>query len=165
MLVFMEPTKVIAELWARMAARDWGALSELVAVDAVVEWPVTAERITGRDDFVAVNREYPEGWSIRVLHIIGCGDQVVSEVEVPHTGLGLFRAVSLWTVRDGQVVAGREYWTEPGTEEAPAWRARYAERIPGFGIERGARLPAGADPGEPVGDGFEQGQAEGGGGI
>ncbi|WP_346656446.1 hypothetical protein [Streptomyces sp. H23] len=39
----------------------------MLADDLVVEWPVSAERIEGRADFVSVNAEYPEGWSIEVL--------------------------------------------------------------------------------------------------
>jgi hypothetical protein len=40
---------------------------------------------------------------------------VVSEVEAPHDTMGIHRAVSFWTVRDGSGVAGREYSIQPGT--------------------------------------------------
>ena len=86
------------------------------------------ERITGRDNFVAVNREYPEGWSIHVLRIVADDDQVVSEVEVPHTELGIFRVASFWTVLGNRIVRGTEYWTTLGADDAPQWRARYVER-------------------------------------
>ncbi|MEU2022101.1 nuclear transport factor 2 family protein [Streptomyces sp. NPDC016469] len=123
----MEPSEVIETLWGRIQERDWAGVAELVAEDAVVEWPVSLERITGRDNFVAVNREYPEGWSIHVLKVVAQGDEVVSEVEVPHDGLGVFRAASFWTVRDGQVVRGTEYWTSMGADPRPEWRAGFVE--------------------------------------
>jgi ketosteroid isomerase-like protein len=123
----MEPSIVVENLWACIQARYWAGVAELVAEDAVVEWPLTAERIVGRDNFVAVNREYPEGWSARVLRVVAEGDQVVSEVEVVHQEAGLFQAVSLWTVRDGRIVQGREYWTSPGSETRPQWREPYTE--------------------------------------
>ncbi|WUS97332.1 nuclear transport factor 2 family protein [Streptomyces sp. NBC_00708] len=123
----MEPSKVIETLWARIQERDWAGVAELVAEDAVVEWPVSLERINGRDNFVAVNREYPEGWSIRVLRVVAQGDEVASEVEVPHEDLGLFRAASFWTVRDGQVVRGTEYWTSVGADPLPEWRTGFVE--------------------------------------
>ncbi|TXR95835.1 nuclear transport factor 2 family protein [Streptomyces sp. col6] len=123
----MEPSKVIKTLWARIQERDWAGVAELVAQDAVVEWPVSRERIIGRDNFVAVNREYPEGWSIRVLKVVAEGNEVASEVEVPHEDLGLFRAASFWTVRDGQVVRGTEYWTSVGADPLPEWRAGFVE--------------------------------------
>lgn len=124
-----DPSVVVAALWSRIEARDWPGVGELVAEDAVIDWPVSAERIAGRANFVAVNSQYPEGWSIRVLRIVAAGDQVVSEVEVPHAELGLFRAASFWTVRDGRIVAGTEYWTSPGSDPRPAWRAGLTEPL------------------------------------
>lgn len=123
----MTNREVIEALWSRIDARDWPGVSELVADGAVVEWPVSGERFTGPANFVSVNSEYPEGWSIRLLRIVAEGDEVVSEVEVPHTGLGVFRAVSFWTVREGQIQHGREYWTAPGSDPAPEWRAKFAD--------------------------------------
>ncbi|MET9478566.1 nuclear transport factor 2 family protein [Streptomyces sp. NPDC002922] len=123
----MEPSKVIETLWDRIQARDWAGVAELIAEDVVVEWPISLERIMGRANFVAVNREYPEGWSIRVLKVVAEGDEVVSEVEVPHDSLGVFRAASFWTVRDGQIVRGTEYWTSLGADPQPEWRAALVE--------------------------------------
>ncbi len=125
----MQPSGVIRELWARIQARDWAGVGALVADDAVIEWPVSGERIIGRLNYVAVNREYPEGWSIRVLRIVADGDQVVSEVEVPHADLGVFRAASFWTVTNGRVIRGTEYWTSLRSDERPEWRAAYVEAI------------------------------------
>jgi ketosteroid isomerase-like protein len=121
----MEPSQVIQELWSRIQARDWVGTSALLAPDLIVEWPVSSERIIGRDNFVAIQREYPEGWSIKLLRIVASGEEVVSEVEVPHAELGVFRVASFWTVRDGLIVAGREYWTTLGADEVPEWRLRY----------------------------------------
>ncbi|AXL90130.1 hypothetical protein C4J65_18935 [Streptomyces sp. CB09001] len=124
----MESSEVIETLWDRIQARDWAGVAGLIAAeDAVVEWPISLERIVGRENFVAVNREYPEGWSIRVLKVVAEGDEVVSEVEVPHDTLGVFRAASFWTVRDGQVVRGTEYWTSMGADPRPDWRAALVE--------------------------------------
>ncbi|WP_406073407.1 nuclear transport factor 2 family protein [Streptomyces virginiae] len=125
----MESSKVVEALWDRIQARDWDGVAGLVAEDAVVEWPVSAERIVGRENYVAVNREYPEGWAIRVLRIVADGDEVVSEVEVPHEGVGVFRAASFWTVRDGLIVRGREYWTAYGADPSPEWRVPFVEAM------------------------------------
>jgi ketosteroid isomerase-like protein len=123
----MNAATVVRELWTRAQARDWDGFGELVAEDAVIEWPVSSERIVGRANYVALNREYPEGWEIRILRVIGSGDQAASEVEVPHKTLGLFRAASFWTVTDGQIVRATEYWTNPGSEEGSDDRAAYVE--------------------------------------
>jgi ketosteroid isomerase-like protein len=125
----VEALHVINALWDRIEARDWAGVGELVAEDAVVEWPVTAERIVGRTRFVRVQSAYPEGWSIRVLRVLAHGEQAASEVEVPHTDLGVFRAASFWTVRAGRIVRGREYWTGPDAEEVPPWRVPLTEPL------------------------------------
>ena len=126
----MTPSDVVRKFWAAIAARDWAGMADLLDPDVVVEWPASGERIVGRGNVVAVNREYPEGWAIDVLRVIGTDDDVaVSEVEVPHQGFGVFRAASFWTVRDGLIVSGREYWIGVGAEEPPAWRSAYAERV------------------------------------
>ncbi|MFJ8161709.1 nuclear transport factor 2 family protein [Streptomyces sp. NPDC096136] len=124
----------MARLWERIGARDWNGVAALVAEDAVVEWPVSGERIVGRANFVAVlSDEGPDAGersvgAVEVLHILADGDLVVTEVEIPEDHV-LYRAVSLWTVRDGEVVAAREYWTSPGQDPAPRWRAGYVEPL------------------------------------
>lgn len=123
------PLDVVASLWDAIAARDWARMADLLDPDVVVEWPATAERLIGRENVVAVNAEYPEGWSIRVLRVISDGDVVVSEVEVPHEGLGVFRAASFWTVRDGRIMSGREYWIGLGADEPPQWRRPYTQPL------------------------------------
>ncbi|MFI5806963.1 nuclear transport factor 2 family protein [Streptomyces sp. NPDC051561] len=123
----MDSSGVVEALWDRIQARDWAAVADLVAEDVVVEWPISAERIVGNKNFVAVNSQYPGGWSIRVLRIVSEGDEVVSEVEVPHDEFGTFRAASFWTVRQGRIVRGREYWTSVGADPRPEWRAGLVE--------------------------------------
>ncbi|MCZ9348898.1 nuclear transport factor 2 family protein [Streptomyces mutabilis] len=108
----MEPSMIVQEFWDRMQARDWAGLGALLAEDVVVEWPVSAERIVGRENFVRVNAEYPEGWSIHVMRVVADGDTVVSEVEVPHGAMG---------VPPGRVAvdgAGREDRRRPGVLDA-----------------------------------------------
>lgn len=121
---------MVARLWERIEARDWDGVAELIAEDAVIEWPVSGERIVGRANFIAVlsdDADTDEA-SVEVLRILADGDLVVSEVEIPQDHV-VYRAVSLWTVRDGEVVGAREYWTSPGQDPAPRWRAGYVEPL------------------------------------
>lgn len=126
----MEPLNVVAQLWERIEARDWDGVAKLVAEDAVIEWPVSGERIVGRANFVAVNSDdgYADERSVELLRILADGDLVVTEVEIPQDHV-VYRAVSLWTVRDGEIVGAREYWTSPGQDPAPRWRAGYVEPL------------------------------------
>ncbi|MFF3012729.1 nuclear transport factor 2 family protein [Streptomyces sp. NPDC057939] len=137
----MEPLKVVAQLWELIEARDWDGVSGLIAEDAVIEWPVSDERIVGRANFIAVLRDEGDAGDagdgggderttgqVEVLRILADGDLVVTEVEIPEDHV-LYRAVSLWTVRDGEIVGAREYWTSPGQDPAPRWRAGYVEPL------------------------------------
>ena len=126
----MEPLTVVAQLWERIEARDWDGVAKLIAEDAVIEWPVSGERIVGRANFIAVNSDdgYADERSVELLRILADGDLVVTEVEIPQDHV-VYRAVSLWTVRDGEIVEAREYWTSPGQDPAPRWRAGYVEPL------------------------------------
>jgi SnoaL-like domain len=125
----MDAATVVRELWTRTQERDWAGVTELIAPGAVIEWPVSGERFTGRANYVEMNRTYPEGWEIRILRIIGSGEEAASEVEVPHQDLGVFRVVSFWKIKEGQIVRGTEYWSTPGSDEPRPDRAAYTERM------------------------------------
>lgn len=121
----MQPTELIRTYWNRIQERDWPGVAELLHPDLRIFWPASRELFTGRESFVAMNQVYPEGWSIRVLDVFGDGDRAVSEVEVPQEGVGVFRVVSLWTVRDGLIASGTEYWVTYGGDPVPPWRLDY----------------------------------------
>ena len=121
----MSAVELVERVWRSIDARDWASLRDCLAADVVLEYPASDERFVGAADVVAVNAEYPEGWSVRVLRVVGDDEQVVSEVEVPMEGVGTFRVASFWTVRDARVTAAREYWVLLGEQPAPAWRRPY----------------------------------------
>lgn len=122
----MEPKQVVRGMWERMQERDWDGMAALLAPDLVVDWPANGERIVGRDDFVAFNATYPEGWSIRILRLLAEGDQVVAEVEVPHETLGAFRVASISTVSGDVITHSTEYWKQVG--EDPPSTSPYVRR-------------------------------------
>jgi ketosteroid isomerase-like protein len=123
----VQPSEVVSEFWARIQARDWEALSDLLAEDFSVEWPDARLRIRGRKNFVDFNRTYPEGWTIEVLGTVAQAETVVSEVRVPHTQQGIYYVISILTVDGDHIVRGREYWLEERTREPAAERARFFE--------------------------------------
>lgn len=122
----MEATEVIRRYWSAVFSRDWNAVGRTLADNVEVFWPVTREIIRGRDNLVAVNSQHPNGWSIDVLNVYDAGDVVVSEVQVPQEDVGIFRVVSIWTVADGVIISGREYWALYGGEEGRDWRRKYS---------------------------------------
>jgi ketosteroid isomerase-like protein len=124
----MEAAEVVRALWHRIQDRNWAGAGELIAENAVIDWPASRERLAGRDTIIAVNREYQEGWSIKVLRVVAEDDQVAAEVEVPHPELGVFRVAGFYTVRDGQITHGSEYWTTVGAGEPASDRAHLVQR-------------------------------------
>ncbi len=59
----------IAEgLWARIGAMDWDGARGLMHDDYVQEWPQSGSGSKGRDDALAVNRNFPGG----IAHRCSC---------------------------------------------------------------------------------------------
>jgi hypothetical protein len=120
-----EPVRL---LWERMEARDWEGVAAQLHPDVVVDWPNTGERMRGRDNYLAVQRAYPEGWHIEVLRIVDAGDVVVSEVRVVQDDQRFF-AASFFDVSDRKIVRGVEYWSDGEPSPAPEWRAQWMEPL------------------------------------
>lgn len=55
----------------RMEARDWEGLGELLHPDVVYRLPQTREVVTGRNAYLRWNREYPDGWHLRLAEAYG----------------------------------------------------------------------------------------------
>lgn len=124
-----EAERVVRDLWERIQARDWDGVAALLHEDFTDEWPVTGERITGRDRYVAMNREYPEPWGpVSVRQVVAAGDRAAADVEVPG-GDSVFRCVGFYELRDGRLARATEYWTAVGEEEPPPGREHLTERF------------------------------------
>ncbi|MFL5949997.1 MAG: nuclear transport factor 2 family protein, partial [Gaiellaceae bacterium] len=115
------------QLWARIQARDWEGVGDLLAEGFVLEWPHELVLLRGRASFVEFNSRYPEGWSIEVLRIVAQGRTVVSEVRVPHPTVGPHYALSFFEVDEGRIASAREYWVAEAYEEPAGERARWFE--------------------------------------
>ena len=120
-----EPVRL---LWERTEARDWDGVAAVLDPAVIVDWPNTAERMRGRDNYLAVQRAYPEGWHIEVLRIVDGGDVVVSEVRVDQDDQRFF-AASFFEVEGDRITKAVEYWSDGAPQPAPEWRARWMEPL------------------------------------
>jgi ketosteroid isomerase-like protein len=118
--------RVVTRLWEAMEARDWETVGGLLADDFVCEWPVSRERFRGRDNFIAVNRNYPGEWHVRIARVIAEGERAATEVIAEIAGKSDV-AVSFYELREGRIVREVDYWPEP--YPAPAWREAWAEEM------------------------------------
>ena len=124
----MNNKKIVENFWQAMATNDFYAAAALLHEDYVLEWPQSGERIRGRDNFAAINTNYPsEGkWRFTIHQIVSEGDIVVSDVTVS-SGKIIGRVITFSTILDGKIWKQVEFW--PDSFEAPAWRTQWIEKM------------------------------------
>lgn len=110
---------VVVTFWRLMNGNDFRAVGAVLSDAFVLEWPQTRERIRGRDNFAAMNEEYPaQGrWRFTVNAIVGDEHRAVSDVLVTD-GVRHDRAISFFTIEEGKIAKIVEFWPEasPGQE-------------------------------------------------
>jgi ketosteroid isomerase-like protein len=122
-----ENKSIVERFWQLMDANDFRAAGESLHDDYVLEWPQSGERIRGRDNFVAINANYPAAgpWRITLERIVADEGGVATEVAVTD-GAVHGRAITFSEVRDGRIIRQVEYW--PDAMDAAPWRAQWVER-------------------------------------
>jgi hypothetical protein len=119
-----ENAAAVERLWTLFEARAWDASLRLFHPDLEVEWPHTRERFVGPSNFVAMNRAYPEGWTIELLRVIADGDVVASEIRVTQDD-DVYVAASFFEFEAGLIRRATEYWVTSPYEDPAPWRAPY----------------------------------------
>jgi hypothetical protein len=126
----MEDPQIRAALerhWTASAAGNQDAEHEIYNEDTVLEYPQSGERVRGRHNVQALRSQHParpSGFVVR--RIVGRDDLWVTEYVTTYDGRP-FNTVSIMEFQAGKVVRETQYFAEPF--EAPAWRARWVERI------------------------------------
>jgi len=115
-------------LWELIEKRAWHEAGALLREDAVIYWPHTGELIKGRANYIEVNRNYPEGWQIQIVSVIGHANRASIEVRVPHERFGVSVVAGFYELAGGMIVQGTEYWVDEKSQAAPNWRAGWTER-------------------------------------
>lgn len=124
----MNNKQILENFWATMETNDFHAASQLLHDGYTLDWPQSGERIVGRENFAAINTNYPaEGkWHFEINQIVAEGDFVVTDVSV-NEGKNTGRAITFSTIRDGKIWKQIEFWPDPF--EAPTWRAQWVEKL------------------------------------
>jgi ketosteroid isomerase-like protein len=120
--------ELIEQFWQLMGTNDFRSVGAVLSDEFVLDWPQSGERIKGRDNYVAMNQEYPANgrWEFTVNRIVGDDNEAVSDVSITD-GVQQARAISFFTVRDGKIVRMVEYW--PDNFDAPDNRKHLVEEI------------------------------------
>jgi ketosteroid isomerase-like protein len=119
--------EIVEEFYRRMNTNDFRLAGQMLSDDYVLEWPQSKERICGRENFAAVNEEYPAygRWLFKINRVVGNTTEAVSDVTVTN-GTQQARAITFSTIRDGKIVKQIEFW--PDNYEAPENRKHLVVR-------------------------------------
>jgi|SRR5689334_7118493 ketosteroid isomerase-like protein len=108
-----------------MISGDFDTATEALAEDAVVEWPQSGERITGRQACLNVYRNYPSGSpKYELQRITGGPDVFTVEARGDYSGTTVFMT-SIIEFRDGKIQKQTDYFAD--AFEAPSWRAQWVD--------------------------------------
>lgn len=120
------PASIVRQLWERIESRDWPGMVELLHEDVVIDWPHSGESIRGRENFIAMQRDYPGNWHLTILSVSAGPEKVAAEVRVDHENEVCFGS-GFYEIRDGRIVRGTEYWTTARSQEPVRWRSHLTE--------------------------------------
>ena len=109
-----------------MGSNDFVAASRWLTEDFEGDWPQSSELVFGRENFSAINSEYPQSsiWKFELNSIVCEEDIVVTDVSISD-GVQEARAITFHTVRDGLICRQVEFW--PENYVAPEWRSRWVK--------------------------------------
>jgi ketosteroid isomerase-like protein len=112
--------------WSASDANDFETEHQIYRDDAVLEYPQSRERISGRRAIQASRTAQPNLKRFTVRRIIGAGDLWVSEFVLTYDGRPSY-TVSIMEFRDGKVARETQYFGDP-FEPGPS-RAQWVERM------------------------------------
>lgn len=122
-----EARRAAEGLWRALGDRDWETAAGLMHDEYVQEWPQSGERIVGRENALAIDRNYPGGLpAMTFRRTLAAEDLAVMEVGLRYADGSEYLAVSILELRDGKVARETDYFARPF--EPPEWRAQWVER-------------------------------------
>jgi len=113
--------------WAASAAGDQVVEHEIYHEDVVCEYPQSDEVIRGRSNLQAIRSHHPgkpSGFLVR--RIVGKANLWITEYVIIYDGKRIY-TVSIMEFVDEKVSHETQYFADPF--KAPAWRARWVERV------------------------------------
>ena len=111
--------------WEASDASDFEAEHEIYREDAILSYPQSGERISGRQNIQQSRFLQPNKKRFTVRRMIGSGDLWITEFILTYDGIPSY-AVSIMEFRDGKVVSETQYFAD-GFEPAPS-RAHLVDR-------------------------------------
>jgi ketosteroid isomerase-like protein len=112
--------------WQASDANDFEAEHRIYHEDAVLDYPQSGERTSGRSNIQNQRASQPSNKRFTVRRIIGRGDLWVTEFILTYDGKPSY-TVSIMEFRGDKVAHETQYFAD--AFEAPAWRSQWVQRI------------------------------------
>jgi hypothetical protein len=112
--------------WAASDANNFEVEHDIYREDAVLEYPQSGERISGRRNIQASRTAQPNNKRFTVRRIVGSGDLWVTEFILTYDGQPSY-TVSIMEFLDGKVAHETQYFGDPFAP-GPS-RAQWVERM------------------------------------
>ncbi|HEU5238035.1 MAG TPA: nuclear transport factor 2 family protein [Pyrinomonadaceae bacterium] len=105
---------LVQRFWELMMTNDFRSVGSILADEFMLDYPQSNERIRGRDNFAALNEQYPAHgrWRFVINRIVGNDSEAVSDVSVTD-GVQQARVISFFSVRGQKIVKMVEFWPDP----------------------------------------------------
>ena len=117
----------IQQHWEASERGDLDAEHAIYAADAILDYPQSGERFSGRAKIQAQRGGHPAERHFTIRRILGCGNLWVSECTIIYDSVPTC-SVSVMEITDGLVTHETQYFADP-FPAAPG-RAALAEPIP-----------------------------------
>ena len=112
--------------WAASDASDFETEHRIYLEDAVLEYPQSGERTRGRSNIQGQRASQPNKKRFSIRRIIGSGELWITEYILTYDGKPSY-TVSIMEFQGDKVARETQYFADPFV--APAWRAKWVERI------------------------------------
>ncbi|MFJ6323789.1 MULTISPECIES: nuclear transport factor 2 family protein [unclassified Rhizobium] len=107
-----EIRKALDRHWAASDANDFDVEHDIYEEDALLEYPQSSERISGRKNIQASRIAQPNSKRFKVRRIVGTGNLWVTEFTLSYDNNPTY-SVSIMEFRDGRVVQETQYFADP----------------------------------------------------
>ncbi len=120
----------IQQHWEASESGDIDAEHAMYADDAILDYPQSGERFSGRSRIQAQRGGHPAERHFTIRRILGIGDVWLSECVITYDGVPTY-SLSIMEITDGLVTHETQYFADPFP--ASPDRAALAEPIPPAG--------------------------------
>ncbi|MFC0628095.1 nuclear transport factor 2 family protein [Kribbella deserti] len=124
-----EQTRAVVRAYLdHMVARNWEAFAATLADDVEYEIPQSRERISGRENYVRFNAEYPGDWVLKVTRLLVDGNTAAATFNF-QVGGEYMVGIGFLELTNGLISRVTDFWPEP--YEPPTGREHLVQRVDG----------------------------------